>query len=71
MNFRLTILAFDCVYNRATTQDECWYWITEEDIIDLGNNSESKFDAIANKMKELGSKEYAWEKIAKQYNDLW
>lgn len=71
MNFGLPILAFDCVYNRATTQDECSYWSTEEDIIDLVNNSESKFDAIANKMKELGAKEYAWEKIAKQYNDLW
>lgn len=71
MNFGLPILAFDCVYNRATTQDECLYWSTEEDIIDLVNNSESKFSAIANKMKELGSKEYAWEKIAKQYNDLW
>ena len=71
MNFGLPILAFDCVYNRATTQDECLYWSTEEDIIDLVNNSESKFDAIANKMKELGAKEYAWEKIAKQYNDLW
>ena len=57
MNLGLPILAFDCVYNRATTQDECLYWSTEEDIIDLVNNSESKFDAIANKMKELGSKE--------------
>lgn len=71
MNFGLPILAFDCVYNRATTQDECLYWSTEEDIIDLVNNSESKFDAIANKMKELGAKEYAWENIAKQYNELW
>lgn len=71
MNFGLPILAFDCVYNRATTQDECLYWSTEEDIIDLVNNSESKFDSIASKMKELGVKEYAWEKIAKQYNDLW
>ncbi len=71
MNFGLPILAFDCVYNRATTQDECLYWSTEEDIIDLVNNSESKFDAIANKMKELGAKEYAWENIANQYNDLW
>ena len=53
MNFGLPILAFDCVYNRATTQDECLYWSTEEDIIDLVNNSESKFDAIANKMKEI------------------
>ena len=67
MNFGLPILAFDCVYNRATTQDECLYWSTEEDIIDLVNNSESKFGAIARKMKELGSKEYAWEKIAKKY----
>lgn len=71
MNLGLPIFAFDCVYNRATTQDECLYWNTEEDIIDLVNNSESKFDAIATKMRELGSKEYAWEKIAKQYNDLW
>jgi glycosyltransferase involved in cell wall biosynthesis len=71
MNFGLPILAFDCVYNRATTQDECLYWSTEEDIIDLVNNSESKFDAIANKMKELGAKEYAWEKIARKYNDLY
>lgn len=71
MNFGLPILAFDCVYNRATTQDECLYWSTEEDIIDLVNNSESKFDAIANKMKELGAKEYAWENIARKYNDLY
>ena len=71
MNFGLPILAFDCVYNRATTQDECLYWSTEEDIIDLVNNSESKFDAIASKMKELGAKEYAWENIARKYNDLY
>lgn len=71
MNFGLPILAFDCVYNHATTQDECSYWSTEEDIIDLVNNSESKFDAIASKMKELGAKEYAWENIARKYNDLY
>ena len=71
MNFGLPILAFDCVYNRATTQDECLYWSTEEDIIDLVNNSESKFDVIAIKMKELGAKEYAWENIARKYNDLY
>ena len=71
MNFGLPIFAFDCVYNRATTQDECLYWSTEEDIIDLVNNSESKFDAIASKMKELGAKEYAWENIARKYNDLY
>ena len=43
----------------------------KNDIIALVNNSEFKFDAIASKMKEIGSKEYSWKKIAKQYNDLW
>ena len=49
--------------NRATTQDECLYWSTEKDIIALVNNSEFKFDAIASKMKEIGSKEYSWKKV--------
>ena len=70
MNFDLPILAFDCVYNRATTQDECLYWKTEKDIVELANNSESKLNDIAFKMKEIGTKEYAWKKIAKKYNHL-
>ena len=70
MNFELPILAFDCVYNIATTQNECLYWNNAEDIISLMNDN-SNYKKIAQKMKEIGSKEYSWEKIAKQYNKLY
>ena len=38
MNLGLPILAFDCVYNRATTLDSCLYWKSSEDIISIVNN---------------------------------
>jgi putative lipase involved disintegration of autophagic bodies len=38
MNFGLPILAFDCVYNRATTEDKCKYWKTAEDIVNTNKN---------------------------------
>lgn len=70
MNFELPILAFDCVYNKATTQNECFYWRKSEDIISLMKNK-SDYTKIAHKMKEIGSEEYSWKKIAEQYNKLY
>lgn len=70
MNFELPILAYDCVYNKATTQNECLYWKNAEDII-LLMKDRSNYEKIAKKMKEIGSKEYSWKKIAEQYNKLY
>ena len=70
MTFELPILAFDCVYNKATTQNECLYWKNAEDIISLMKDK-SNYEKIAKKMKELVSKEYSWKKIAEQYNKLY
>lgn len=69
MNFGLPILAYDCVYNRATTENNCLYWKVDSDIITLFNNK-CNFMEIANKMKEIGKKQYSWKKIAEQYNAL-
>lgn len=70
MNFGLPILAFDCVYNRATTKNKCFYWINADEIKAKIKNT-SDFSSIANNMKELGTQLYTWEKIAKQYNSLY
>ena len=70
MNFELPILAFDCIYNRATTQDECLYWKSEEDLLELMNNLGIQIKNMASKMKEIGLKEYSWKNIAKKYNLL-
>lgn len=71
MNLGLPILAFDCVYNRATTQEQCLFWKESDDIINLINNNHNSFEKIAKKMKNIGSMEYSWKIIAEKYNNLW
>lgn len=71
MNLSLPVLAFDCVYNRATTENSCLYWSHSADIKNLLENKIEEFSKIGNKMGELGKNLYSWEKIAKQYNNLW
>ena len=70
MNFGLPILAFDCVYNKATTEGKCLYWKTAEDIISI-NKKSATFEEIADFMGELGNKLYSWKNIAKKYNSLY
>lgn len=71
MNLGLPILAYDCVYNRATTQEQCLYWNGSDDIINFINNNYSSFEKIAKKMKDISSMEYSWKIIAEKYNNLW
>ena len=71
MNFGLPILAFDCVYNKETTENACLYWKDSKDIIEIMNNNTNDFDSIAKQMKQIGSKEYAWKNIAEKYNSLY
>lgn len=71
MNLGLPILAFDCVYNRATTQEQCLYWKESSDIEQLIKAKSAEFPEIAQKMKDFGSKEYSWKNIAQKYNSLY
>ena len=71
MNFGLPVIAFDCIYNRATTEESCLYWKESNDIIEIINSQKSNFSIISKKMKEIGSKEYAWKNIAEKYNSLY
>lgn len=78
MNLYLPILAFDCVYNRATTEEKCLYWKTPDDLQNLmkklchsESGSESLREKIAREMGEAGKRLYSWEKIARQYNKLY
>lgn len=70
MNLGLPILAFDCVYNRATTQEKCLYWKSSEDIKNLLLEKENVFEKIAHDMQEEGKQLYSWENIARLYNNL-
>jgi glycosyltransferase involved in cell wall biosynthesis len=70
MNLGLPILAYDCVYNRATTDNKCLYWKSVVDLKDMLSEKISRFSEIANNMKNIGRLQYTWKKIAEKYNNV-
>ena len=71
MNLGLPILAFDCVYNRATTEDKALYWKTSDDIVRIIIEESSSFEEVSRAMKEVGKRLYSWKTIAELYNNLY
>lgn len=71
MCLALPVLAFDCVYNRATTEDRALYWKSADDIVALVEGGAERFARVAQDMAEIGNRRYRWEVVARQYNALW
>lgn len=86
MNLGLPILAFDCVYNRATTEEKCLYWKNADELereveeILRPSANETLFrksaggslrSKIARDMQEAGKRLYTWKTIADKYNELY
>lgn len=71
MCLALPVVAFDCVYNRATTEDSALYWKSADDIVSLLEGSAESFARVAQDMAEIGNRRYRWEVVARQYNALW
>jgi glycosyltransferase involved in cell wall biosynthesis len=71
MHFSIPILAFDCDFNRSTTEDCCLYFRDISSLAEILNEIES-FNAVAigTKMKEIAGRRYTWINVAKQYFDL-
>lgn len=67
MFFGKPILAFDVVYNRATTNNQAYYFGSTDDLVRLleDNNKDGKV------MKQIAIEQYSWKKIAKQYEALY
>lgn len=71
MNLRLPVLAYDCVYNRATTENKALYWKDKEDIINQLNIDQVQCTEIAAEMYAIAEREYTWKRIAEKYNSLY
>jgi glycosyltransferase involved in cell wall biosynthesis len=67
----LPIFAFDCIYNRFTTEDQCVYWSNADElhscIINQGN---SNLNSIGKKMKLIAERKYCWNAIVSKYENL-
>lgn len=68
MHFGRTILAYDVVYNRESTQSKAFYW---KNVDELKAQLEDETLDCGAAMKEVAEKEYLWKHIAEQYEALY
>lgn len=71
MFFGKPILAFDCVYNRESTENEADYFSSPDDLVSILKEDPSKHEANAVAMSEIADRRYRWETIARQYEALY
>ncbi|MDE5810031.1 MAG: DUF1972 domain-containing protein [Muribaculaceae bacterium] len=71
MFFEKPIYAFDCVYNRESTENKAIYFSSVDNLISELNNKDLDLETIAKAMKEIAERRYMWNTIAQQYENLY
>lgn len=68
MHFGIPIIAFDCGFNRETTECRAKYFSNSQEIQQLVRECISENVAgVGEAMKEIAERRYTWDKIAKEY----
>ncbi|GHT96818.1 hypothetical protein FACS1894141_7320 [Spirochaetia bacterium] len=71
MYLALPILAFDCVYNRYTTENSCIYWANGDELFRyIAPLDTEKLAALRTTMKTIAGKRYRWQTITQKYEAL-
>ena len=71
MHFRIPVFAYDCSFNRYTTEDKAIYFSTAIDLsqkLSLLKNAES--EAIGCNMLSIAKINYTWKKVGEEYFGL-
>lgn len=71
MFFEKPIFAFDCIYNRESTENKSTYFSSSEQLTKILNDEGLDLKANANAMKEIAERRYKWETIVCQYENLY
>lgn len=67
MHFGIPVLAYDCVFNRHTTENRAHYFASADALAQLAARDLGAADAT---MLEIAERRYTWEKIADGYARL-
>jgi glycosyltransferase involved in cell wall biosynthesis len=71
MHFELPIFAFDCSFNRYTTNHKALYFSSSSDLAELvAQTNERVASTCASEMKSLAIERYTWARVGQQYFDL-
>ena len=68
MHFGKAIFAFDCNYNRASTEDRAQFFGNSDELVKLINLPVSSNNA--SNMKEIAERRYTWKIVKQQYFNL-
>ena len=72
MSLKLPVLAFDVVFNRATTENKAWYFATtaelKEKVLALDDHNRMELSAA---MYEIAHRRYRWSTIVAKYEALY
>lgn len=71
MHFGKPIYAYDCNFNKFTTENKAFYFHSSDSLANLLNDNDLDTNANAVCMKEIARRRYTWEIIARQYENLY
>lgn len=70
MHFGKPVLAYDCIYNRATTEDCAYYFKSTGDLVKMVTNLTGNFRATGAEMLNIAKRRYTWGSVRVQYENL-
>ena len=71
MHFGKVILAFDCDYNRSTTENKALFFRSSEDLRQILQSIKySEASIVGLNMLEIARRRYTWKIVAEQYFSL-
>jgi glycosyltransferase involved in cell wall biosynthesis len=72
MFLELPIFAFNCVYNKYTTENQCEYWSDVGELYHhISTLDDNELNIIRKKMKAIAERKYRWKIIAGKYVALY
>lgn len=71
MHFGCPILAFDCNFNRSTTEDKALFFSSEKELMHLVETMDDTVsERVGRDMLEIANLRYTWNIVAQQYFEL-
>ncbi len=73
MHFGVPIFAFDCNFNRYSTEEKATYFNSSDSLVEMLHitSDAEGLEANGKAMKEVAQKRYTWEIIAQQYESTY
>jgi len=70
MHFARPVLAFDCNFNRCTTEDKALYFTSADELAAIITSNTDINESVAHDMLEIAQRRYTWEIVKQQYFNL-